>query len=560
MEKEIFCINDKINKFKILFEKSYEVYLEIQKIIIISLNDIFFTEHLTFLENYPLIIDTIECLERCGFDLGSLYDLENIENLFKEDEKMEENKFYLISKNILKILNDPLIQKHKENKILLDKIQNENLKISKKNYEVEILSNFMIDKIHTNNIDVAIEMGCGKSYLTQRLFEYNKNLIYVGIDRQTDLIKNSSLNEKNNKKKNKNKNKKENIIKNEKAVNIIEEDLAKKNSLLYNLSIDHNFYKFYENTIKNDILKKICIDCKNDCSECKAGRNILLFGLHTCGNLASDSIKIFAKDSNKEFRSLIIISCCLHLVKEFISEKARKSSIFMNHLQKIGYDLKGNFLDETLVYEKNDENIGFPISTFIKENFEDLFFTRTVRNSAMQSFPENENKKINFDDFFYKTRFYRSLFQVFLNDFIPELSMYYGFGDVEYNDKEKGDFAKFISYLKLNLCKLKNENNKIGKKFKELNIQNYSEILIKYENIIENEKMLLEFYDKNFYKIKVLWACFLIKMKFSKIVELLVILDRVIYLLEKKVNEVELVEIFDYSKSKRNYLIFANKD
>ena len=45
--------------------------------------------------------------------------------------------------------------------------------------------------------------------------------------------------------------------------------------------------------------------------------------------------------------------------------------------------------------------------------------------------------------------------------------------------------------------------------------------------------------------IDFMWACFLIKMRFSKIVEVMVILDRVIYLCEKGLNYVELVEIFD---------------
>merc|ERR1712032_742454 len=78
----------------------------------------------------------------------------------------------------------------------------------------------------------------------------------------------------------------------------------------------------------------------------------------------------------------------------------------------------------------------------------------------------------------------------------------------------------------------------------------------------------------------ILWAAFLVKMKFAKIIELMVMLDRVIYLLEgtgtecedesdldvvdsedfKKIKNVELVEIFEREKSKRNYLIYANKN
>ena len=74
-----------------------------------------------------------------------------------------------------------------------------------------------------SHIDVAIEMGCGKSYLTERLFECNKDLVYVGIDSQKDLISNSDLNtlKKSTKKGHKNKQK---IIKNENAVHEIKQE------------------------------------------------------------------------------------------------------------------------------------------------------------------------------------------------------------------------------------------------------------------------------------------------------------------------------------------------
>jgi len=594
---------DTLNNFKFLFKKAENVYAEIQKIIIIALNDIFFEEHLNILDNNKLVIDTFECISKSNYDMNKLFDLEKLEKLYEHDrEEFNNNKFISLSKDILNVMNDPLILKQKENNILLDKINNENLKISKKNYEVEILANFMIDKISQNSTNIAIEMGCGKSYLTERLFEFKPDLVYIGIDKQKDLIINSNFNQKNinnikykNKNKNKNKNKKDKIIKNDKSSFVqLEEKTLVNNTLLYDLHIDNEFYNFYENTIKQEINlrlkdssillnpnKKInenlsneekinayTVDMSNldikkredNYNNKNTDYNILLFGLHSCGNLSSDSIKIFAEKSNTEFKSLIIISCCLHLVKEFISNKAKNNKLFIDHISKIGYDPQGNFLDETLVYNNTDENIGYPISYFIKENYEELFFTRTVRKSAMQSFPEKENKVIKMEDFFYKTRFFRSLFQIFLIEYIPELSNYYGYGDVEYDEYEKNDFHKFISYLKINLAKLKNEKNKIGKKFKELKIENYEDILNKYEELLNNRMdNLLVFYEKYFVKINLLWACFLIKMKFSKVVELMVILDRVIYLAEKGIENIELVEIFDSSKSKRNYLIYANK-
>ena len=217
-------------------------------------------------------------------------------------------------------------------------------------------------------------------------------------------------------------------------------------SLLYNLHIDNSFYNFYQNTIRQDIISKSC--------NFEPPFKIMIFGLHSCGNLTSDSIKIFAEKNNQEFKSLIIISCCLHLLREFVPEKAKNSELFIKHLSQVGYDSQGNFLDETLVYDINDENIGYPISNHIKETHKNVFFTRTVRKSAMQSIPENVSKKIDMDIFFYKTRFFRSLFQIFLVHNVPELGTYYGYGDVEYTD-EIGDFNKFKSYLQIVYDRLK---------------------------------------------------------------------------------------------------------
>ena len=60
-------------------------------------------------------------------------------------EELIENKFIILSEQIQQVLNDSLIIKREQNKIILNKINNENLKISKKNFEVEILADYMID-------------------------------------------------------------------------------------------------------------------------------------------------------------------------------------------------------------------------------------------------------------------------------------------------------------------------------------------------------------------------------------------------------------------------------
>ena len=79
-----------------------------------------------------------------SLDINTLFDIDKITSLFNKEELIE-NKFILLSEQIQQVLNDSLIIKREQNKIILNKINNENLKISKKNFEVEILADYMID-------------------------------------------------------------------------------------------------------------------------------------------------------------------------------------------------------------------------------------------------------------------------------------------------------------------------------------------------------------------------------------------------------------------------------
>lgn len=80
--------------------------------------------------------------------------------------------------------------------------------------------------------------------------------------------------------------------------------------------------------------------------------------------------------------------------------------------------------------------------------------------------------------------------------------------------------------------------------------------------IYEEEK---KFDLEKFYSIysefeNLFWAFYIIRIKFAKIIEYIIALDRIIYLKENNVENVELVKIFDDNKSARNLLIFATKN
>ena len=69
-----------------------------------------------------------------------------------------------------------------------------------------------------------------------------------------------------------------------------------------------------------------------------------------------------------------------------------------------------------------------------------------------------------------------------------------------------------------------------------------------------------KFYEENKCLSLKHYALNLIRIKFAKIVEYIIALDRIIFLMEKGINNVKLIRIFNNHISPRNLLIFASKD
>ena len=86
-------------------------------------------------------------------------------------------------------------------------------------------------------------------------------------------------------------------------------------------------------------------------------------------------------------------------------------------------------------------------------------------------------------------------------------------------------------------------------------------ILEKIENLLKNiDDISTKFYEEYKFLIGKHYALNLIRIKFAKIVEYIVALDRVVFLIEKGINNVKLIRIFNNHISPRNLLIFASKE
>ena len=95
--------------------------------------------------------------------------------------------------------------------------------------------------------------------------------------------------------------------------------------------------------------------------------------------------------------------------------------------------------------------------------------------------------------------------------------------------------------------------------FKDVDKNNES-INKKKDYIIKNiDVVLKEFLSNHKGKEKILWSVNMIRMKFAKLVEYIIALDRIIYLIENGIEKVKLVKIFNEIISTRNILIYASK-
>ena len=155
----------------------------------------------------------------------------------------------------------------------------------------------------------------------------------------------------------------------------------------------------------------------------------------------------------------------------------------------------------------------------------------------------NNIENAPFDSISTQKNFFRALLQKFLEDNLEEYSNIYGLGKNKYVDK-----CSFVDYLKDFLIQIKSKENN----------QN---ILGKIENLLKNiDDISTKFYEENKFLIGKHYALNLIRIKFAKIVEYIVALDRVIFLMEKGINNVKLIRIFNNHISPRNLLIYASKE
>lgn len=248
----------------------------------------------------------------------------------------------------------------------------------KKSHEVEIMSKIASAVHKIANTSHIVDIGDGKGYLSSALTMHSKIKV-LGIDASPV-----------------------NTVGAAKRVATMARVLKRSE----NQKVESKFYKqttkfITETTNLNEIVQE-------NFPESEVINKLGLVGLHTCGDLAPSSLRIF--HCNENVKTICNVGCCYHLLSE----------------------------------KKDGDNFGFPMSKYlISKNF---VLGRNARMIAAQSLDRMIYEKEPPSE----VLFYRSLLQILLIKYFPHLS-----------DCQVGRFKKsttFNQYVKKALVKLKCEN------------------------------------------------------------------------------------------------------
>lgn len=647
----------------------FSFYYKIKPIIFLY-NEIFYDENLNKLEGNELLIDAIEVMDFYDYELDKCLNnnKEYIETI-KEKKDKKNNLFIELTQDFESLTNIDRIEQFYLNYNNKNNNNNKETNFSqsynqKKNYETDMLVDYFTQLFSYTKINNIIEVGCGKLYQTEKLLNKYKQLRYYGIDKKEELmikindikevskeIYNNNINKINSHNnmcnsdiissvsidsyKDINEKVSHDIINNLKLNDInfnklLEEKLLKKgykirqirkmkqslgledlnNFDLFNrifvinsyITLDNFYQLIKENVLVNDHINKDNTNCDTD----DIDNNCILFGLHSCGDLTSNTIRIFVKSNNKlekennkkdsdlniRFKYLAIVGCCLNLLTEKIKETDFiKDSNANKQLNDLDFDIKGNYLDETIKYNSSNKNLttGYPLSSYLNDtNLKySVFLSRLCRLSAMNSIigdiKIDNNIMKSSSNVFYKEKLFLSTLEGFISNFscfkhvCRFKGLLYSFSNTitcDPNDNGNCDnslLKEFIAYfnsiydnitsnienssMKFDLIKDRFKDfdfNEFLKEFKliitEINRNNNN----KDANNCKYIKLILNMLSKE----KQLYAAYLIKLKFSRIIEYIIAFDRVLFLLENNA-KVKISKVFDPKRSLRNLILYA---
>lgn len=281
---------------------------------------------------------------------------------------------------------------------------------------------------------------------------------------------------------------------------IVSKEVKKNNIETVDIEAAPLFAQWYKTTAKmvfaDTDLKKLLVQ---KFPEEENITDICLVGLHTCGNLSPNSLKQFVR--NEDFKLLCNIGCCYHhLHEEF------EKDFFNGEVRTMG--------------EEDEE--GFPMSEYLRGK--QYRMGRNARMLAAQSYERViENRSMPEDSLFYRALFEKIRFERWSAD---DPTRVVKLGRLKYKN--------FEDYLRKG-CK------KFG-----FDMDLTSDEIERLAQHHEHDRRLINL---NYF----------IRLLNAKVIETLILLDRLLYLLENDVDDAFLVKIFDPVVSPRNFAVIAIK-
>ncbi|XP_048405018.1 methyltransferase-like protein 25 isoform X2 [Stegostoma tigrinum] len=234
-------------------------------------------------------------------------------------------------------------------------------------------------------------------------------------------------------------------------------------------------------------------------------KDSMLVGLHTCGDLASDTLRIFV--TKQELKVVCSVGCCYHLLSE-------------------EFELSGD------CKECCHGPWGFPMSQYLRSSI-----WRCGRNARMSACLPLE--RVTFGQGLpSKSLFYRAVLQVIIKEHFESGKAYTTLQRTKNKNVGKiySKSSSFVDYIRKSVEKLGMDDSKMS------------------------DSLIQGYYDRYMPRMKELEAFNLLKVALSPCIEGLILLDRLCYLKEQEnVAWSALVQLFDPLKSPRCYAVIGVK-
>lgn len=414
-------------------------------------------------------------------EINSLKEEDVTSNIFNNDYNQMPNLFKYIRKSenlTLKNCNNVcLSMKQFEDKLIewgCDKFLRLKLEIfmtSKKSHEVDIMS-FLSAAIHNvSNTSHMVDIGDGKGYLSSMLALHYK-IPVLGVD-ASEINTNGAV---------------QRVQKLSRVWNSVVNKEGNRKTKETTANLYKQVTQFVHEYINfNELIENVFLE---------RSQGISLVGLHTCGNLAATSVRIF--NASEHIKTICNVGCCYHHITEtFEADPNRREHELVNN--------------------------GFPMSKYLTDK--KFVIGRAARMIAAQSVERILHRK----ELPNRILFYRALFEVLIEK---------NCSDLPANKRQVGRFRRecvdFLDYVR--------------KALERINV-----------NLTVSDDEIEDLYNEYKCKVSELNNFYLIRCMLAPIIESLILLDRLLFLHEQGYEKSFIVQLFDPVVSPRCYGLIAIK-